>query len=105
MQGSTCFGLFLAIGLYSCSSGSGDKTLQDEASQTTKPNIVYILADDLGYGDLGFTGQEHIETPNLDKLAAEGMFFYTALFRFYRLRSLPQYPGLRPAYRTCTCKR
>lgn len=75
MQGSTCLGLFLAIGLYFCSSGSGDKTLQDEASQTTNPNIVYILADDLGYGDLGFTGQEYIETPNLDKLAAEGMFF------------------------------
>jgi len=40
-----------------------------------KPNIIFILADDLGYGDLGCFGQKRIETPNLDKLAAEGMRF------------------------------
>ena len=39
------------------------------------PNIIYILADDLGYGDLGCYGQQIIETPNIDKLAAEGMRF------------------------------
>jgi arylsulfatase len=39
------------------------------------PNIIYILADDLGYGDLGVYGQKRIETPNLDKLAASGMLF------------------------------
>jgi len=38
-----------------------------------RPNIIYIMADDLGYGDLGCFGQERIQTPNLDKLAAEGM--------------------------------
>ena len=38
-----------------------------------RPNIVFILADDLGYGDLGVYGQEHIRTPHLDRLAAEGM--------------------------------
>ena len=41
----------------------------------TKPNIIYILADDLGYGELGSYGQSLIETPNLDKLAANGMRF------------------------------
>jgi len=40
-----------------------------------KPNIIFIMADDLGYGDLGSYGQELIETPNLDLLASEGMRF------------------------------
>jgi arylsulfatase A-like enzyme len=42
---------------------------------TDKPNIIFILADDLGYGDLGCYGQTKIQTPNLDRLAAEGMRF------------------------------
>ena len=44
----------------------------DEAK---RPNIVFILADDLGYGDLGCYGQARIKTPNIDRLAAEGMRF------------------------------
>ena len=40
-----------------------------------KPNIIYILADDLGIGDLGTYGQKIIKTPRLDQLAAEGMKF------------------------------
>jgi len=40
---------------------------------TRRPNIIFILADDLGYGDLGCFGQKTIQTPNIDKLAAEGM--------------------------------
>ena len=40
-----------------------------------KPSIIFILADDLGYGDLGRYGQTKIKTPNLDKLAAEGLRF------------------------------
>lgn len=45
------------------------------ASAPAKPNIVFILADDLGYGDLGCYGQKEIQTPNIDRLAAEGMRF------------------------------
>ena len=40
-----------------------------------RPNIVFILADDLGYGDLSCYGQQHFQTPNLDKMAAGGMRF------------------------------
>lgn len=40
-----------------------------------KPNIIFILADDLGYGDVGFNGQQKVKTPNLDRLAQEGIIF------------------------------
>ena len=38
-------------------------------------NVVYILADDLGYGDVGCYGQQIIKTPNIDRMAKEGMLF------------------------------
>ena len=40
-----------------------------------RPNVVFILADDLGYGDLGCYGQKTLSTPNLDRMAAEGLKF------------------------------
>ena len=40
-----------------------------------RPNIIYVMADDLGYGDLSCFGQKTISTPNIDKMAAEGMKF------------------------------
>jgi uncharacterized sulfatase len=45
------------------------------ANQPTRPNVIFILADDLGYGDVGVYGQKEIQTPHLDRLAAEGMRF------------------------------
>src|SRR5215216_6126939 len=45
------------------------------ADGVRKPNIVFVLADDLGYGDLGCYGQDRIRTPNLDRMASEGMRF------------------------------
>lgn len=40
-----------------------------------KPNVIYILADDLGYGDLSCYGQTKLETPNIDRLSSEGLRF------------------------------
>ena len=51
------------------------QTSSSGTSDTKRPNIIYILADDLGYGDLGCFGQKDIRTPNLDRMAHEGMRF------------------------------
>ncbi|MFB3826707.1 MAG: arylsulfatase [Bryobacteraceae bacterium] len=48
------------------------------AAAKRPPNIVYIMGDDLGYSDLGCYGQKKIRTPNIDRLAAEGMRFTDA---------------------------
>ncbi|MCP5516101.1 MAG: arylsulfatase [Verrucomicrobiales bacterium] len=45
------------------------------AEPASRPNIIFLLADDLGYGELGCFGQEKIRTPNVDRLAREGMRF------------------------------
>jgi arylsulfatase A-like enzyme len=44
-------------------------------AQTPRPNLIFILADDLGYGELGCYGQKQVQTPHLDRMAAEGMRF------------------------------
>ncbi len=45
------------------------------AVAANKPNVIFIMADDLGWGDVGFNGNEIIQTPNLDALAGEGVVF------------------------------
>lgn len=57
--------LFAGIWMFGCQA----------PEKTPMPNIIYILADDLGYAELGVYGQERIETPNIDALAANGMLF------------------------------
>src|SRR5262245_42757234 len=64
--------LFALIAFFGASAGPGLGR-----SEPTSPNIAFIVADDLGYGDLGCYGQKKIRTPNLDRLASEGMRFVT----------------------------
>lgn len=49
--------------------------MASEQSEKKKPNVIYILCDDLGYGEVGYNGQQKIQTPELDGLAAKGMIF------------------------------
>ena len=51
---------------------------QSAIAGAKKPNIIFILADDLGYGDVGCYGQKRIKTPNIDRMAAEGLRFTSA---------------------------
>ncbi len=51
---------------------------ETSASTTAKPNVIVILADDVGYGDVGCYGATKIKTPNIDKLAAQGVRFTDA---------------------------
>ncbi len=64
------FLIILITGLISCKAPDTNK-----ATRTATPNIIYIYADDLGYGELGSYGQTKIKTPHLDRMAAEGMRF------------------------------
>jgi arylsulfatase A len=45
------------------------------SAQSKRPNVIFILADDMGYGDLGITGQEKFQPPNIDQLAKDGILF------------------------------
>ena len=68
------FLLFLTL-VYTSMLFSGCSAPEQQSNQPAKPNIIYILADDLGYGDLSCHGQTKFQTPNIDQLAARGMSF------------------------------
>ncbi|MCL4134058.1 UNVERIFIED_CONTAM: hypothetical protein GTU68_055260 [Idotea baltica] len=61
--------------ILSCKEGKNTGEEVENHNQIQKPNIIYILADDLGYGDLSVYGQKKFSTPNIDKLASNGMLF------------------------------
>ena len=61
--------------LFLLTSGLAFPLLGAYAQKTPKPNIIYIMCDDMGYGDLGCYGQPYISTPNIDNMAKEGMRF------------------------------
>jgi len=66
MKPSTSILLFASLAAAGCSNNTKEKPL---------PNIVLILADDLGYGDLSCYGQQKFTTPNIDRIAQQGMLF------------------------------
>lgn len=70
---------YMTIALMSplvCTAAMGAK--KAKANNQQKPNVIIILADDLGYGDLGCYGAKNVETPNVDKLAKQGIRFTDA---------------------------
>ena len=79
MQVHLNFKLFCALSMLLISCGSEKKKQKDDHAITsveeTRPNIIFIFADDWGYGDLGIHGSTFCKTPNLDKMATEGIDF------------------------------
>nr|WP_298894736.1 sulfatase-like hydrolase/transferase [uncultured Altererythrobacter sp.] len=67
-------GCVASTGLASSNTGIAEDTALTEA-EAPRPNVLLILFDDMGYGQLGITGHSIIKTPNIDALAREGMIF------------------------------
>ena len=51
------------------------KTVSNDNAKVKLPNVIYIYADDLGYGDIGCYGQKYIKTPVIDQMANDGIMF------------------------------
>jgi len=64
------YSILAAVVIFSCKNSANTRL-----ADNLRPNLIYILADDLGYNELGCYGQEEILTPHIDKLASEGMKF------------------------------
>lgn len=69
---TACLLMVLSVLVFHCSSSKGEEE-PVSSGLPSKPNIIYILADDLGYGDLSCYGQTTLSTPRIDQLAQEGI--------------------------------
>ena len=63
------------VGIILSCNNQVNKNIPEKGKATQRPNIIYILADDLGYADLSVYGQKKFSTPNIDMLAEKGMLF------------------------------
>lgn len=64
--------IYLLVCVYACTTNKNDK---EKSLSKGKPNIIFILADDMGFGDLSCYGQDTLRTPNIDQMAKEGIRF------------------------------
>lgn len=65
-----CAAICVVTMMHFSSAAKGENSIYEK-----KPNVIFILVDDMGYGDLGCYGQEIIQTPNIDRMASEGIRF------------------------------
>ena len=65
------------MALAGCKSEKEQPKVEEPAQKVAlkKPNIIFIMADDMGYADAGVYGQKLIKTPNIDQMAKEGLRF------------------------------
>ena len=65
------FAVFFSVATVGCTNQKPDSDL----SSGSRPNIIFIMADDMGYAEAGCYGQSYIKTPNIDQMAVSGMKF------------------------------
>ena len=78
MKSRNYAGISLLASLAACNSATAETVQKNSTQPPQKPNVIVILADDLGYGDLKCYGAKNVETPHVDKLASEGIRFTNA---------------------------
>mgnify|MGYP002236101497 FL=1 len=78
MKSRNYAGISLLASLAACNSATAETVQKNSKQAPQKPNVIVILADDLGYGDLKCYGAKNVETPHVDKLASEGIRFTNA---------------------------
>ena len=78
MKSRNYAGISLLASLAACNSATAETVQKNSTQDPQKPNVIVILAEDLGYGDLKCYGAKNVETPHVDKLASEGIRFTNA---------------------------